>query len=114
MNACRQWVSAPGSVLCLCHGLGGNADLLIAADSLGRSDLRRVAEDAARVAIQQIVPNDMPWPCGVNGGGESPNLMLGMAGIGHFFLRLHDAAGMPSVMLLHKRAAETMRMRAAD
>jgi lantibiotic modifying enzyme len=114
VSACRQWVSASGSGLCLCHGLGGNADLLIAAaDSLGRSDLRRVAEDAAHMAIQQIVPNDMPWPCGVNGGGESPNLMLGMAGIGHFFLRLHDSAGVPSVMLLHKRTAETVRVRAA-
>ena len=52
----RQWVPAPGSGLCLCHGLGGNADLLIAAaDWLGRPDLRQVAGDAARNAIQQIV-----------------------------------------------------------
>jgi len=111
VNACRQWIpAAPGSGLCLCHGLGGNADLLIAAsDALGRPDLRRVAEDAAHMAIQQIVPNDMPWPCGVNGGGESPNLMLGMAGIGHFFLRLHDSAGVPSVMLLNGAATVTER-----
>ena len=99
--ACRQWIPAPGSGLCLCHGLGGNADLLLlAAEALGRPDLRQVAEDAASTAIRQIEPNDMPWPCGVNGGGESPNLMLGIAGIGHFFLRLHDSAT-PSLLLLH-------------
>jgi lantibiotic modifying enzyme len=106
-DACRQWVLTPGSGLSLCHGLGGNADLLIdAADDLARSDLRRVAEDAANTAIQQIVPNDMPWPCGVNGGGETPNFMLGLAGIGHFFLRLHDSAGVPSVLVLKARKKE--------
>jgi lantibiotic modifying enzyme len=103
-DACRQWVAAPGSGLSLCHGLGGNADLLIAAaDALGRPGLRQVAEDAARTAIQQIEPNDMPWPCGVNGGGETPNLMLGLSGIGHFFLRLYDSAAVPSLLLLHRR-----------
>jgi len=104
VDACRQWVVAPGSGLSLCHGLGGNADLLIAAaDALGRPGLRQVAEEAARSAIQQIEPNDMPWPCGVNGGGETPNLMLGLAGIGHFFLRLYDSAAVPSLLLLQPR-----------
>ncbi len=84
--------------------MGGNADLLIAAaDALGRSGLRQVAEEAARTAIQQIEPNDMPWPCGVNGGGETPNLMLGLAGIGHFFLRLYDSGAVPSLLLVHPR-----------
>ncbi len=109
--ACRQWIPAPGSGLSLCHGLGGNADLLIlAAETLGRPDLRQVAEDAASTAIRQIEPNDMPWPCGVNGGGESPNLMLGLAGIGHFFLRLHDSAATPSLLLLQasRPAARTL------
>jgi lantibiotic modifying enzyme len=109
-GACRQWIPAPGSGLSLCHGLGGNADLLLAAaDWFARPALRQIAADAAAAAIQQIVPNDMPWPCGVNGGGESPNLMLGLAGIGHFLLRLHDPAGVPSVLLCGPEVAAPVR-----
>ena len=44
--------------------------------------------------------NRNPWPCGVMSGGETPNLMLGTAGIGYFYLRLYDAAAVPSVLLL--------------
>lgn len=95
-------VSFPASGnLSLCHGIGGNADLLIeAAARRGRNDLLSRAEEAGRQAIAQLLASDMPLPCGVNGGGESPNLMLGIAGIGHFFLRLYDAAAAPSVLLL--------------
>jgi len=31
-------------------------------------------------------------------GGETPNLMLGTAGIGYFYLRLYDSAAVPSVL----------------
>ena len=44
--------------------------------------------------------NRNPWPYGVTSGGETPNLMLGTAGIGYFYLRLYDAAAIPSVLLL--------------
>jgi lantibiotic biosynthesis protein len=110
-GACSRWTPTPGSGLSLCHGLGGNADLLIAsAELLGVSDFRQVAENAARSAIEQIEPNDMPWPCGVNGGGESPNLMLGIAGIGHFFLRLYDSAAVPSLLLLQPRQSQERKL----
>jgi lantibiotic biosynthesis protein len=99
-TACSMPLSSGGN-LSLCHGLGGNADLLIAvADSLDRIDFRQAAEAAGQHAIAQIATHDMPWPCGVNGGGETPNLMLGTAGIGHFFLRLYDSARVPSIVLL--------------
>ncbi|HYP18471.1 MAG TPA: lanthionine synthetase LanC family protein, partial [Chloroflexia bacterium] len=42
----------------------------------------------------------MPWPCGVMGGGENPSLMLGLAGIGYFYLRLYDPDKVPSVLML--------------
>lgn len=32
--------------------------------------------------------------------GEAPNLLLGLAGIGYFFLRLHNPVDVPSVLLL--------------
>jgi lantibiotic biosynthesis protein len=41
----------------------------------------------------------LPWPCGVH-SGETPGLMLGLAGIGYFYLRLTNASKIPSVAIL--------------
>jgi type 2 lantibiotic biosynthesis protein LanM len=84
----------------LCHGDGGNADLLLtAADILDRPDLRRQAEMAGIAAIEQFEEQRGPWPCGVPGAGETPNLLLGLAGIGYFLLRLYDSAANPPILL---------------
>jgi lantibiotic biosynthesis protein len=93
--------SSPGTGnFSLCHGDGGNADLLIlAADVLSRPDLRREAENAAARALDRIEGTRAPWPCGVPAAGESPNLLLGLAGIGYFFLRLYDSQEIPSALL---------------
>jgi class II lanthipeptide synthase len=83
----------------LCHGDGRNADLLIlAADILDRPDLRREAENAAARALDRFEDARAPWPCGVPGAGESPNLLLRVAGIGYFLLRLYDSRGIPSAL----------------
>jgi lantibiotic modifying enzyme len=83
----------------LCHGLGGNAELFIAAaDTLGDERYRAVAEAVGDRGIQAIHTNRNPWPCGVMSGGETPNLMLGTAGIGYFYLRLYDSNAVPSVL----------------
>jgi type 2 lantibiotic biosynthesis protein LanM len=88
----------------LCHGLGGNAELLIyAADVLQRKEWLSAAQHLGLQGIQMYEKNHMPWPCGVLGGGETPNLLLGLAGIGYFFLRLHNAAEFPSVLIVHSR-----------
>ena len=84
----------------LCHGDGGNADLLVlAADVLGRPQLRTEAEQAASRALDRFEDQRAPWPCGVPAAGESPNLLLGLAGIGYFFLRLCDPSNAPTVLL---------------
>jgi len=84
----------------LCHGRGGNAELLIfAAEALGDAASRDNAEKVGRQGIEQFGRNDLPWPCGVPGGGETPNLMLGLAGIGYFYLRLYDPAAIRSILL---------------
>jgi lantibiotic modifying enzyme len=84
----------------LCHGDGGNGDLLImASDLLGRPELRQVVEISADRALNHFEDARMPWPCGVMGAGETPNLLLGLAGIGHYFLRLYDSERVPSVLL---------------
>ncbi|HLY79472.1 MAG TPA: lanthionine synthetase LanC family protein [Caulobacteraceae bacterium] len=85
----------------LCHGDAGNADLLLlAADRLGRPELRQAVENLGRRAIARFEDQNQPWPCGVPGAGESPNLMLGLAGIGYWFLRLYDSGSVPSILLV--------------
>jgi lantibiotic modifying enzyme len=85
----------------LCHGLGGNAELLIyGAEVLKRKDWAAAAQHLGLQGVQMYEKNRMPWPCGVLGGGETPNLLLGLAGIGHFYLRLHDPTAYPSVLIV--------------
>jgi type 2 lantibiotic biosynthesis protein LanM len=85
----------------LCHGRGGNAELLIyAGEALGDAASRENAETLGRQGIEHFARNDLPWPCGVPGGGETPNLMLGLAGIGYFYLRLCDPGAVRSVMIV--------------
>jgi lantibiotic modifying enzyme len=85
----------------LCHGLGGNAELfIVAADALGDERYRAVADSIGDRGIQAVHLHRNPWPCGVLSGGESPNLMLGLAGIGYFYLRLYDSGAVPSVLLV--------------
>lgn len=93
--------SGQGSNCCLCHGDMGNAELLLfAGDVLGDSDSLKVVSQLAEQAIQKHHVGHNPWPCGVLNGGENPGLMLGLAGIGYFFLRLHDRKKVPSVMMV--------------
>ena len=103
--------AAPGmGNFSLCHGDGGNADLLVmAADLLDRPELRQAAEAAADRALDRFEDAGMPWPCGVMGAGETPNLLLGLAGIGHFFLRLYDSAQVGTVLLPGSLAIATTK-----
>jgi lantibiotic modifying enzyme len=79
------------------HGLAGNADvLLLGADLLpgGPALAQRVGE----VGVGRYAVTVEGWPCGVP-GGVAPSLLCGHAGIGAFYLRLHDPTA-PSVLLL--------------
>lgn len=78
----------------LCHGLAGNAEVLLEAARRGCDDDGRNAELARAVAdagVERHVRRDAPWPCGTF-EGETPCLFLGLAGIGLFYLRLDDEA----------------------
>jgi len=79
---------------CLCHGLFGSIDLLLYANH------PEPAHDAARDAIDRYPAQRLPWPCGVPEGHETPDLMLGLAGIGHTLLRLRDPAAFPSPLMI--------------
>jgi lantibiotic modifying enzyme len=91
----------PGQGFCLCHGAAGLADLLIeAGDALARTDLHQMADAVGRMGIATFQQSDLPWPCGVPVRGETPNLMLGLSGIGYFYLRLYSPETVPSVLVL--------------
>jgi lantibiotic modifying enzyme len=96
----QTWVPGTGTYS-LCHGASGNAELLIlAGQRRNRPELTRLAEKVGHDGYRFYVQQGLPWPCGVPNAGETPNLMLGTAGIGHFYLRLHDPLAVPSILLI--------------
>lgn len=92
---------APQSDFTFCHGRAGNAELLLYAEKvLGDAAAGDLARAVGQQGIEAFYRKDLPWPCGVPGGGETPGLMLGIAGIGYFYLRLFDPAGVASALLV--------------
>jgi lantibiotic biosynthesis protein len=90
----------------LCHGIGGNTELpFLAAGILPDEKLRLMAERVGWYGIEAYRNRREPWPCGVGGAGEAPNLMLGLAGIGYFYLRLYDPVRNTSVLILEQVSA---------
>ena len=73
-----------------CHGLAGNAELLIELYRITRDALwlERAHDFATRVfAYRKTTPEGDVWPAD-EPGYDSPDFMCGAAGTGHFFLRL--------------------------
>jgi lantibiotic modifying enzyme len=97
-----QYAPASGQAnYSLCHGCAGNAELLLqAARILGGAEHTRIAEWVAEDGIERFHATRTPWPSGVPGGWESPNLMLGSAGTGHFLLRLYHPEAIPPVVMV--------------
>lgn len=84
----------------LCHGLAGNAELLLFGyQVLQEPDLLAAAQRIGAYGRRRYERNGR-WPCGVPDGGATPGLMLGLAGIGHFYLRLADPAGVAPATLI--------------
>ena len=84
----------------LCHGLGGLIAIVLTAGRLLEDDsyLAR-AFSVARALIDRHASSGN-WPSGLVSRGPNPSLMLGSAGIGYCFLRLHDPKTVPSILLL--------------
>lgn len=83
----------------LCHGLAGNAEMLLEAHRvLGQECVHKshIAFDVAQAGIETSKRRAGAWACGVD-QGETPSLLLGLAGIGYFYLRLHNSA-IPSIL----------------
>ncbi|MBO2009718.1 lanthionine synthetase LanC family protein [Hymenobacter negativus] len=92
----------------LCHGLAGNADVMLEGSRLLRNDLyRQVAEAAGNYGIEKYHRPGLSWPSGVNdpsgttpGRAEAPGLLLGLAGTGYFYLRLAFPEAVSSALFL--------------
>ncbi|TCP58183.1 lanthionine synthetase-like protein [Tumebacillus sp. BK434] len=85
----------------LCHGLSGNAEVLVLGERvLGRDVFTgaRVAERVATSGLERYAKRGLPWPGGTTSGGRTPGLLLGDAGVGLFYLRLYEP-NIPSVLL---------------
>ncbi|MGA2148455.1 MAG: lanthionine synthetase LanC family protein [Bryobacteraceae bacterium] len=84
----------------LCHGEMGNADLLIHASEILHDEAWLApARAAAQEGFERFERRRVPWPCGLPEANETPDLMLGLAGIGHFYLRISDPPRTPTVLL---------------
>ena len=85
----------------MCHGVFGNAELLLyAAEVLKRPELVQAVSAAADECITQYLQKGIPIPNGLQSGQETPDFMLGSSGIGYFFLRLAAPELVPGVLLL--------------
>ncbi|HET7229027.1 MAG TPA: lanthionine synthetase LanC family protein [Longimicrobium sp.] len=112
-GAVRARVRDDGGNFSLCHGIAGLAEALMgAAAPLDDPTLRDEAESAAARGWERFERAGRPWPCGTRGGAWDPGLMLGEAGIGLFYLRLHDPA-VPSIVLL-RPSSTPARVAAGD
>ena len=102
LETTRRWVTVAlvsgDDSFCLCHGLAGNADILFDGyAALGDPAYRDAATAVAAAGIRRYALDPHRWPCGTY-SGETPGLMLGLAGIGRFYLRLADPK-LPSILL---------------
>jgi hypothetical protein len=85
----------------LCHGVIGNAEVLLRCAQilpLASTASQDLVNLVARTGITQYEAAGHPWPGGVP-GGYTPGLMLGLAGTALFYLRLHHPAT-PSVLFI--------------
>lgn len=90
----------------LCHGLAGLAEVLTHGDGVlgpAGAEAEQMVHQVAAHGQSAYARRGAAWPCGA-GAGETPGLLIGLAGIGHFYLRLH-APAVPSVLLLARPAS---------
>lgn len=101
-NMLRQ----PLASFSLCHGLAGNADVLLTgAATLRVDDAMALAHQVGRHGQELYGLARRPWPSGAPRGDYSPDLFVGEAGIGHFYLRLHNPEKVRTVLRIGPTSA---------
>lgn len=85
----------------LCHGTFGNADLLINASQTFQDDqLWETAQQFGVQGIEAYAAPNLPWPNGVGNHFQISDFMLGLSGMGYYYLRLIDPKQFPSMLLI--------------
>jgi type 2 lantibiotic biosynthesis protein LanM len=83
----------------LCHGDLGNLETFALGSALLRdSDLEKVLQESSRAILADF--NRSGWATPLPAFLSEPGIMMGLAGIGHGFLRLADPKRVPSVLHL--------------
>jgi type 2 lantibiotic biosynthesis protein LanM len=91
----------PWSNYSLCHGLFGNAELaLMATEILDDNQYLKQPYELARYCIDHYLDPGIPVPNGAFQDWYNPGLMLGLSGMGYYFLRLADPVRFPSVLMI--------------
>jgi hypothetical protein len=100
LRAIEKSLEYPRADTSLCHGLAGLGEvLLFASEALGDSSYKARAVALAETLIARHGASG-DWPSGVVSGGPNPSLMLGLAGVGYWLLRLHNPTRVPSPLIL--------------
>ncbi len=100
LNAIEDRLALSRCDATLCNGLSGLVEVvLIAGQMLEEPSFRDRALAAGRALIDRHGESG-DWPSGAPSGGPNPSLMIGNAGIGYTFLRLHDPERVPSILVI--------------
>jgi lantibiotic biosynthesis protein len=103
LSRTERWLLAAGrstrEPFCLCHGMAGAGEVLLHCSDLCSDATPAAVSDVALCAFDEFGAEGAQWPCGAAGGGESPDLMLGLAGIARFYMHLAGIR-LPSVLLV--------------
>jgi len=89
-----------GENMSLCHGLGSTIDLFVfASQVLDNPVFSNRALDIGAIGAKVAHHARGRWQCGIQDGGETPGLMLGLAGIGFSYLQLAAPDRFPQIGL---------------
>ncbi|MEP5762592.1 MAG: lanthionine synthetase LanC family protein [Litoreibacter sp.] len=84
----------------MASGVAGLTEALLEASlDQKRADLSAQVAQIAQYGTQYHHAMGLPWRTGAANTGDTPGLLNGLAGIGRLYLRLHDAASSPSVVI---------------
>jgi lantibiotic modifying enzyme len=84
----------------LCHGAGGLSEILWTGGQwLGDAALGEAARAVGRALIDNYAARGS-WPSGTATSGPNPSLMVGTAGVGMHFLRLHAPDCVPPLLIV--------------
>lgn len=99
-HAAEGGAASFGANLSLCHGVSAVAELhALAGELTGAGAHLAYGRRLALGALNGTGADLGDIACGVPGGGETPGLMLGLAGVGATFLRLAHPSWLPSPAL---------------